>query len=137
MDGLSVAASIIAVIQIAGQVTKYVLDIKDAPKECERCAIELSTSNTLLLQLKVRLAESSSQEEWYTEVQALGVKDGPLDQYKQALDDLLKKVKDPNKIQKLTKILLWFWVKEEVTRLFDKTERLKSLVSIALEMDHL
>jgi hypothetical protein len=137
MDGLSVAASIIAVIQIAGQVTTYLIDVKDAPNECERCIIELSNSNILLLQLKARLSESSLQEPWYDKVQALGIKDGPLDQYQRSLEDLFQKVKDSNRIQKLVKMLLWSLIKDEVNRLLAKMERLKNLVSIALEMDHL
>jgi hypothetical protein len=79
MDGLSVAASIIAVIQIAGQVITYLGDVKDAPKECEQCMVELSNSNILLLQLKSHLNESSLQGPWYAKAQALNVKDGPLD----------------------------------------------------------
>jgi hypothetical protein len=137
MDGLSVATSIIAVIQIAGQVTTYLFDVKDAPRECEKCTIELSNSNTLLLLLKARLSESSSQEPWYAKVQALGVKDGPLDQYKGSLEEFLKKVKTPNKMRKLVNTLLWSWIKEEVAGIFATMERLKTLVSTALELDHL
>jgi hypothetical protein len=137
MDGLSVAASIIAVIQIAGQVTTYLGDVKDAPRECEKCMVELSNSNILLLQLKARLSESSSQGPWYAKVQALNVKDGPLDQYKRSLEDLLEKVKAPSKMRKLVNTLLWSGIKEEVAGLRAEMERLKTLVSIALGMDHL
>jgi hypothetical protein len=59
MDGLGVAASIIAIVQIAGRVTTYLGDVKAALRECEKCIIELSNSNILLLQLKARLSESS------------------------------------------------------------------------------
>ena len=137
MDGLSVAASIIAVVQITGSVITYLSDVKDAPKECGKCLIEVFNSNTLLLKLKDRLSESSSTEPWYTEVQALAVKDGPLDQYKLALQHLLAKVKPANRVQKLANTLMWTFVKAEVASILERTERLKSLVSIALEMDHL
>jgi hypothetical protein len=137
MDVLSVAASIIAIIQIAGQVTTYLADVKDAPRECENCIIELSNSNILLLQLKARLSESSPQEPWYAKVHALNVQDGPLDQYKRSLEDLLEKVNAQSKMRKLINTLLWSRIKEEVAGLLAKMERLKSLVSIALQMDHL
>jgi hypothetical protein len=137
MDGLSVAASIIAVVQIAGQVTTYLGDVKDAPRECENCMIELYNSNILLLQLKARLSEPSSQGPWYAKVQALNVKDGPLDQYKRSLEDLLQKVEAPRKLRKIVNALLWSWIKEEVASLLAKMERLKTHVSIALGMDHL
>jgi hypothetical protein len=40
-------------------------------------------------------------------------------------------------MRKLVNTLLWLWIKEEVAGLIAKMERLKTLVSIALEMDHL
>jgi hypothetical protein len=99
--------------------------------------VEVSNSNTLLLKLDLRLSESSSQEPWYAEVQALAVKDGPLDQYKLALQHLVAKIEPTNKMRKLTNILIWNFIKEEVASIVSKMERLKTLVSIALEMDHL
>jgi hypothetical protein len=137
MDGLSAAASIIAVVQLASQVITYLNDVKDAPKECRKCMVEISNANTLLLKLDLRRSESNSQELWYTEVQALMVKDGPLDQYRLALQHLHAKVEPTNKMRKLVTILLWNYIKEEVTSILAKMERLKTLVSIALEMDHL
>jgi hypothetical protein len=107
MDGLSVAASIIAIVQIASQATTYLSNVKGAPKECENCMIELLNSNILLLQLKARLNESTSQGPWYAKVQALNVKDGPLDQYKRSLEDLLQKVEALSKMRKFMNALLW------------------------------
>jgi hypothetical protein len=137
MDGLSVAASIIAVVQIAGRVIIYLSDVKDAPRECGQCLIEVCNSNTLLLKLRDRLSESNSTEPWHTEVQALADKDGPLDQYKSTLQRLRAKVESTNKMRKLANILTWNFIKEEVTSILARMERLKTLVSIALEMDHL
>jgi hypothetical protein len=137
MDGLSVAASIIAVVQITGSAITYLSDVKDAPKECEQCMIELSNLNILLLQLKSHLNESSSKDPWYSKAQTLNVKDGPLDQYKLALEHLLAKVEPTNKMRKLTNILMWTFIKGEVASIMARTERLKTLISVALEMDHL
>jgi len=137
MDGLSGAASIIAVVQIAGSVITYLNDVKNAPKECRKCVVEISNSNTLLLKLDLWLSESNSEDPWYVEVHALAIKDGPLDQYKQALQHLLTKVEPKNKVQKLANVLTWNFIKEEVAGVLARMERLKSLVSIALEMDHL
>jgi hypothetical protein len=137
MEGLSVAASVIAVVQIAGSVITYLSDIKDAPKECGQSLIEVSNSNTLLLKLRDRLSESSSTELWYTEVQALAAKDGPLDQYELALQCLRAKVESTNKMRKLAHVLTWNFIKEEVASILARMERLRTLMSIALEIDHL
>jgi hypothetical protein len=137
MDGLSVAASIIAILQLTCQVITYLNDVKDGPEECRYCMVEVSNSNTLLLKLNLRLSESKSQEPWYNEVQALAVKDGPLDQYKLALQHLLAKVEPTNKVRRLANALTWNFIKGEVASILARMERLKTLVSIALEMDHL
>jgi len=137
MDGLSVAASIIAVVQIAGSVITYLSDVKDASKECEECQIEASNSNTLLLRLKRLVSESSPTELWFTQVQELARKDGPLDQYKLALEGLLAKVEPKSKLRNALNVLMWKFVKDDIARVLTRMERVKTLVIIALEMDHL
>jgi hypothetical protein len=137
MAELGVAASIIAIVQITGTLISYLNDVKDAPKECSNCMIELSHSTTLLLQLRGRVSESKSEDPWYVNVQTLDVENGPLYQYKRSLDDLLEKVKTSSKMRKAVNALLWPWIKEDVARLFAKLERLKSLVNITLELDNL
>jgi hypothetical protein len=79
-----------------------------------------SNSNTLLLKLKNRLSESSSTEPWYAEAQALAVKNGPLDQYKLAIEHLLAKVETENKMRKLANVLMWNFVKEEVASIWQE-----------------
>jgi hypothetical protein len=86
--------------------------------------------------LKILLSKSSPGEPWYDEVEALA-NGGPLDQYRQALQNLLEKVNPSSKMRKVATIFLWTFVKDEVARILVRVERLKSLVSIALEMDHL
>lgn len=137
MDGLAVAASIIAVMQLTSQVITYLHDVKDTPKECRQCMVEVSNSNTLLLNLSTLLTESNSREPWYTEVQALAVKDGPLDQYIHALERLLKKANPESRTRRIANTLIWPLVKDEVISILARIERLKGLINIALEMDHM
>ncbi|KAH8781605.1 hypothetical protein BGZ57DRAFT_759893 [Hyaloscypha finlandica] len=136
MDGLSVAASIIAVVQIAGSVISYLSDVKNAPKECKKCQIEASLSNALLLRLEDRLGESSAAGPWFDEVQALARKDGPLAQYKLSLAALLAKIEPKSKLRNALNILLWSSIKEDVALVLATIERVKTLIGIALEMDH-
>jgi len=133
MDSLS-TTSVMAVLQIAGSVITYLKDVKDAPKECKMCMAEISNANTLLLQLDLHMNESNS---WNEMVQSLAVKDGILDQYKAALQDLVVKVESKSKAQNVMNALQWTFVKEEVANILTRMERLKNLVSIALEMDGL
>jgi hypothetical protein len=137
MDGLSAAASIIAVLQLTGAVIGYLNDVKDAPKECQQCTIEASNIQNLLINLRYRLEQGQAGDPWFTAVRALNIENGPLDQYKQALEQLRSRVETQDGVQKVKRRLLWKFNKEEVASILARMERLNSLVNIALEMDHL
>jgi hypothetical protein len=141
MDGLSVAASIVAVLQLTHIVIGYLTDVKDASTDRARCALEASNLYNLLITLKFRLEEfrleGRSNEPWHAAVWALSVENGPLDQYKHALEQLKAKITSGSGIKKIGNTLWWKFSKEEVTNILSRMERLKTLVQIALEMDHL
>jgi hypothetical protein len=63
-------------------------DVKDASKDHAQCAIEASNLCSLLVNLRYRLEEGGGRQPWYTGVRALEVGNGPLDQFKQALQML-------------------------------------------------
>ena len=137
MDGLSTAASIVAVLQLTGAVIGYLNDVKDAPKECQQCMTEASNLENLLKSLLCRLVQGQAGDPWFTAVGDLDIKNGPLDQYKQALEQLRSKVEVQDRVQKVKRRLLWKFSKEEVKSILARIERLKSIVIVALEMDHL
>ena len=137
MDGLSAAASIIAVLQLGDVVIRYLNDVKNAPKECQQCATEASNLRTLLISLLYHLNQRKVDDPWYAEVQRLNTENGPLTQYKQALDQLRSKVENQDGGHNVKMRLLWKFSKEEVASILLRMERLKSFINIALEMDHL
>ena len=137
MDGLSAAASIIAVLQLTGNVITYLNDVKDAPKECQQCTIEASNLQNLLINLRYRFEQTQKGDPWFIAIRALTVENGPFDQYKQALEQLLSKVETQHVGQKIRRRLFWTFSKTEIANILTRMERLKSLVTIALEMDHL
>lgn len=137
MDPLSTTASVIAILQLTAEVIKYLQDVKDAPKECQQCTTEALNLQNLLINLLQYLAQSQSGDPWTKSVQDLNASNGPLDQYKQALEQLQAKVENQDSAQKIKRRLLWKFGKAEVASILLRMERLKSLISIALEMDHL
>jgi hypothetical protein len=137
MDPLSGTGSIIAVLQLSAKVLGYLNDVKDASKDRAKCAVEASNIHSLLFNLRFRLEEGSADAPWYTAVRALGVENGPLDQFKQALEALQTKITDGGRLLGAGKALVWKFKKEEITGILDRIERLKTLVGIALQMDHL
>ena len=137
MDPLSTTASIIAVLQLSRTVLGYLDDVKDASKDRAKCAVEAANLNSLLTALRFRLEEGDSNISWYTVVQTLATEDGPLDQFKQALEQLQSKIVSKGKMGKVGNALVWSFKKEEIASILGRMERLKSLVDVALQMDHL
>lgn len=137
MDPLSVTASIIAVVQLSSEVIKYLNNVKSSPKECQQCTIEASTLQNLFINLRYRLEEGQGGDPWFMEVQKLNIPDGTLSQYKPTLEELRSRLEAEDGLQRVKRRLLWRFSKEEVTSILARMERLKSLVSVALENDHL
>lgn len=137
MDPLSATASIIAIIQLSSTVLGYLNDVKNASKDCVKCAVEAANLYSLLMNLRSRLEEGNSHEPWYNAVRSLGGENGPLDQYKQVLELLQTKLTGGDGLKKIGHALMWKFSKEEVKSMLERMERLKTLVQIALEMDHL
>lgn len=137
MDPLSIIGSIITILQLSNKVLGYLNDVKDASKDRVKCALETSNLYNLLVNLRFRLEEGSSNDPWYNAVRALGVENGPLDQFKQALEELQTKMTRGGSLKKVGDALAWKFSKEEVTSILARIERLKTLVQIALQMDHL
>jgi len=136
-DPLSITAGIIAVVGAVNKVIEYLNDVKNSSQGYQTCLTELSNSVPLLYRLNGRLYEPGSNEAWYDSVRSLAGGDGPLAQYRMALEALLKKVQPAKGLQKVVKALTWTHVKAEVETVMNKIERLKNLIHIALEMDHL
>ncbi|KAL9082809.1 MAG: hypothetical protein Q9165_008768 [Trypethelium subeluteriae] len=136
MEPLSVTASIVAVVQLSSEIINYLSDIRDAPEECKRCLIEASHSQNLLLRLRYRLEEGQSGAAWFAEIQKLEDTDSPLSQYKQALEELRLRLQAQDGFRRVKRRLLWKFSKEEVRDILTRMERLKTIISIALENDH-
>ena len=137
MDPLSISASIITVLQLTKDVIEYLDDVKDAPKERGRLSVEVTDLYALLNNLKYRIEEGRSNEPWFSAIRLLNTQNGPLDQYHAVLVELKGKVVDFSRAGKLIHALVWNFKKAEVERMLARMERLKSLIQIGLDMDHL
>ena len=139
MDPLSVSASIIAIVKLTCDILGYLNDVKDAAKDRERLALEISNVSNLLVNLNYRINEASAGNEWYTAVKALATTGGPIDQYRSALEQLQSKFTSnaSSGLKRIGSALTWKFSKEEVVTILLRIERLKSLTQIALEMDQL
>ena len=137
MDPLSITASILAILKLSNDVLKYLNDVKDASKGHTQCALEITNLYSILLQLESRREEGDASQRWYNAVRALGVENGPLDQFKEALEMLQDKLTNGGRLKQVGEALVWKFKKEEVASILGRMERLKTQFEIALQMDHL
>jgi hypothetical protein len=137
MDPLSVTASIIAVLQLSNKVLRYLYDVKDASRDRTQCTVEILNLCSLLYKLRDHAEEADATQPWYTAVYGIAAQNGPLDQFKQALETLQAKMTDGGRLKKVGEALLWNFKKEETAGILARIERLKTLVEVALQMDHL
>jgi hypothetical protein len=138
MDPLSIAGSVVSLLQLTGNIIEYLGNVKNAPKECALCRIEASNIQYLLISLQFHLEEGqASGDSWYDTMHALAAPKGPLEQYREALNQLQSKIKIETPTQNIIRRLVWNFTKTEVSQIFSRMERLKSLITLALEKDHL
>ncbi|OBT65134.1 hypothetical protein VE03_04734 [Pseudogymnoascus sp. 23342-1-I1] len=127
MDPLSLTASIIGVLQATATIVSYVNDARDAPSDQARFAKETQSLSDLLTNLICRLNGGKDKSEaWYAEVESLGKPDGPLAQ------DQGRGGAGEDRKYAVVEV-----IKEEVASILFQIERMKSLIQIALQMDHL
>ena len=130
-------ASIIAIMRLAQSVAGYLNDMKDASKEQVRIATEISNVNALLTPLKYRIKDGQPGDPWFTEVQRLGDKGGPLDQFESTLKELKSKVEQADGYMRAVRSLTWTFNKTDVSTMLSRIERVKTLVILALANDTL
>jgi hypothetical protein len=136
MDPLSVTASIIAVLQLTVKIIDGLKYAGDASTDRVQFTTEIQNLRDLLVALLSRVDEDSS-DPWHTNVRQMGGQDGLIYQYRVALEQLKDKISTGEGLKKTAKTFLWKYIQQDAERILSRMERLKSLVQIALEMDHL
>ena len=129
------AASIIAVLQITESVISYINTIRNASADQRNIANEAASLYGLLVALRFRVQAAQSNDPWYLQVKKLGEANGPLDQVKALLESISGRVQSSTGATKAIKALTWKFDKAKVDEALTRIERLKSLVSLALQND--
>ena len=138
MDPITVVGFLAAVVQlidVTSKVVNYFNGVKNAPKDRAKLAREATGLLLLFTDLRCRVEEvTSSTDSWFTGLHSLGAAGGPLMEFKIAMEDVADK---PAPATSLKRALCWTLDKKEVDAILSKIERLKTLVGLALQKDHL
>lgn len=137
MDPLSITVSITALLKLTKDVVLWAKEVKDAPDERKKFIRETSSLSGLLNTLIEFINDCDPSDPWLKAIPNLTGKDGPLDQLTLSLRLVLKKFFPTSTMRKIGQLLTWKHVKDDINGLLSQMERVKSLVGIALEMDHM
>jgi ankyrin repeat domain-containing protein 50 len=145
MDGLSAAASVIAVIQITQQIfiicQTYYLEVKDARKDIQLLSDEVTSLKDVLTNLK-DLGDSPSSAE-LSSLKLLNQPNGPLERCEADLRALVTKLEpgtrtgDSKMKQFGLRALKWPFSSKDVYKVITAIERNKNLFNLALSSDQM
>lgn len=136
MDPLSISASIGAVLQLTGTVVKYLNTVKGAPKDRQRILLELCNVNGSLCILKEQASQAQQGDAWSPTLLSLNQLNGPIEQFKTALERLESKLAPAKGWRKFSEAIVWPFQKEEIKDILNVIERQKTFFNLALQNDH-
>ncbi|KAL8705804.1 MAG: hypothetical protein Q9201_001091 [Fulgogasparrea decipioides] len=135
VTAVGLAASVSQLIRVAARSVQYLIDLNSASNDQAKLLQEASHIQTLLIALRNRLEESSSDETWFNGIRSLGVENGPLDQLHEALEELATRVQPTSSAKRLGRAVKWPFEKAKCTEILNRIDRAKSMISLALQDD--
>jgi predicted nuclease with TOPRIM domain len=130
MEVISAITTIGTLLQQIQVVVEYINDVKDANEDRNKLDEEIQATKVVLKQLE----SHANEDEWKETMEALSAPGGVFEGLKQELDSMANKLKPPNKKWKRgAKSLIWNFTKDGIRNHFDRIERLKGLLMIALQ----
>jgi uncharacterized phage infection (PIP) family protein YhgE len=138
-DPLSLAASSIAVIQISGKVAQlcynYIRSVRNAPKDLERLAVEITTVEEILKTLNERLQAKDKDGNPQFATLNQRANQYSLKKYITALKKLQKKLDSSHQIKRFIKKIFWPLREEEMRELLGLIDREKSHLGLLLQLE--
>lgn len=135
---IGLTASIIAIIQLTGQVGAlswgYIGGVRDASRTIHELLDELSSFGKVL-RIVLEYAESNSGKS--TVLEELGGKDGPLQKCAEEMARLRLRLEPKSGIRGVMGVLKWPLKSDETSRYISGIERYKSLFNLALSADNM
>ncbi|KAI9812564.1 MAG: hypothetical protein M1827_004553 [Pycnora praestabilis] len=135
ITAVGLIASVAQLIETTAKVVQYLNDVTNAPKERATLALEATNLLALLTNLRYRLEEANATDPWYAGVRSLAVKNGPLELFKRAMEEMVSKLKPEKGARKFGKMMIWPLDKKDIKEMLGDIERMKSTVNLVLQKD--
>jgi hypothetical protein len=138
-EELDITSGIITVVQLAQKVIQYVLEVKEADHDRRHILNEITSAQSFLslLKDKAECPGARSDAALFNTLKALNQPNGPLAQFKAALERIASKLKPLKGLKKGYKALAWPFEKGEINEILKGLERQKALFGLALQNDNL
>lgn len=94
MDPVTVAGLVASIVQVIGSTTTVIQclnDVRKATSDGARLSQEATNLLSLLITIRSMVEEAKTEDPWFTHIRSLGAVNGPLDQVKQAMEDLARR----------------------------------------------
>ena len=137
MDPVSLSASIVALLQLSSTVIGYLSDVKGDPRELQKLRLEVCSILPILSILQDEAEQAKSGGRWSSTLLSLDVPNGPIQQFRAALEQLETKLAPSKGWKKFGKALTWPFEKEETLGILGTIERQKLLFTLARQNDHI
>ena len=111
----------------------YLQDVKDASEDRQRILTEVTSAIGLLYCLKDLADREHERSPSTSATRLLAVDDGPLSQFKQALERLSSRLAPVTGLKKAGKILTWPFQKRDISDILNIIERQKTYFMLALQ----
>ena len=111
--------------------------MKGALKDRQRILSELYNVSSTLLVLEEQASQVQQGDVWSSTLLSLNRLNGPIEQFKTALEHLEKKLAPVEGWRKLGKKIAWPFQKEEIEEILSVLERQMPLFNLARQNDHM
>ncbi|KAJ5135376.1 uncharacterized protein N7515_004654 [Penicillium bovifimosum] len=139
MDGISNAASLVALLQLAGAVINYLNTVIDAPAQKRKLLAALIQARGLLSTL-VELTNEVQDEDWSHTIQSLSARNGPLPTFQELLERMARKLSITHSGARTKTVLdqlRWPFDQTSFQEMITSLEKLKSHFLLAMANDHI
>jgi hypothetical protein len=137
VTAIGLVASVGQLIAATANLIRYMNDVKEAPRDQARLALECANLVAFLTEFRYAIDDLDFKDPHLTGIQLLAGKNGALEQLTEAVNALYDRLRPGRRAGRIVKAVIWPLQKQDVDGILSRIERLKSLITLHRQGDHL